>query len=112
MEIFSINPGQIYYHFKRDPEKGVEHGSYLVLGLGINTENRNLIYVVTKPLYFCEPRQCDEKGISYLLRPIEFFVDKIYRENFKGERFVLITDESVLNEIKSKPLFNSEFLDE
>jgi hypothetical protein len=111
MQLEHIKPGQMYYHFKRDPEKGIEHGAYLVLGLGINTEDRNILYVVTKPLYFCDPRQPDELGKSFLIRPVEYFTDSIAREHYSGPRFWLITDEKTISALQQSELFRSHYLD-
>ncbi len=47
--VHMIQPNQFYYHFKKDDSKGIEHGAYLILGIGLNTENRNQRYVITKP---------------------------------------------------------------
>lgn len=108
----NILPDQFYYHFKRDSSKGLEHGAYLILGLGLDTEDRKQQYVVTKPLYFCSPKQNDETGISYLIRPVEFFEGEIERDNYSGKRFILIEDAEVINYLKQTKLYKLKFLDE
>jgi hypothetical protein len=105
-------PGQIYYHFKRQPEKGLEHGAYLVLGIAKNTENRSEHFVITKPLYFCEPRQSDESGVSYLVRPIDSFLGSVDRAEYQGKRFELVTDEDILTQLRQTFLYTSSYLDQ
>jgi hypothetical protein len=104
-------PGQIYYHFKRQPEKGVEHGAYLVLGVAKNTEDRNEHFVITKPLYFCDPRQTDEADVSYLVRPIDSFLGSVDRAEYSGKRFVQINDEEILTQLRHTFLYRSSYLD-
>ncbi len=113
MQEYAIKPGQIYYHFKRKSEKGIEHGAYLILGLAHDMENRTRVLVVIKPLYYCEPRNESEKGISYFVRPLELFIDSVDRpeSNYYGPRFTLIKDETVLQELQRHPLFSSKYLD-
>src|SRR6478672_6511035 len=104
-------PNQIYYHFKREAEKGVEHGAYLVLGVGMNTEDRSDLHVILKPLYFCDPRWPDEKGISYQVRPLENFLEQVNKPelNYSGPRFKLIEDEETLAKLRTVFLFSSQF---
>ncbi len=110
-EYNDIQPGQFYYHFKRDKSQGIEHGAYYILGLGMNTENRSQKSVICKPLYYCNPRHTDEIGISYQIRPIEFFIGVVDRENYKGQRFTVISDMEVIEKLKQTELYNSKFLD-
>jgi hypothetical protein len=107
-----IKPQTFYYHFKREPEKGVNHGAYYVLGLGMNTEQRDSHYVILKPLYYCEPGHEDEKGISFQVRPVEFFDSHIDRGYYKGPRFNLIEDTKVIQELISHPLFKDNYIDD
>lgn len=107
-----IKPGQFYYHFKRNPDMGVEHGAYYCLGLGMNTEDRSEHYVVLKPLYYCDPRKEDEGGISYQVRPIDYFITPIDREYYAGPRFQYISDPAVINQLRETELFSSQYLDQ
>lgn len=113
MQEYLVKPGQLYYHFKRKFEKGVEHGAYLVLGLAHDMEDRSKVLVVIKPLYYCEPKNELEEGVSYFVRPLELFFDSIDRPeyNYIGPRFVLITDEVILSQLQKHPLFSSKYLD-
>jgi|GEM_PF-2715944 len=104
-------PREIYYHFKRQPVLGIEHGAYLILGVAKNTEDRNQHFVVTKPLYFCDPQQNDERDVSFLVRPVEYFYDYVDRPSFQGKRFELITDDSTLQTLRLSFLYTSSFLD-
>jgi hypothetical protein len=111
MDFAGIKPNQFYYHFKRDPDQGIEHGSYYILGIGKDTEDRSKHYVITKPLYYCNPRQSDEAGVSLLVRPIEYFVGEVDRKEYKGARFVLITDIKIIKYLQQTDLFRSQYLD-
>jgi hypothetical protein len=111
MTFSSITPDQLYYHFKRDPDQGLEHGAYLVLGIGKDTEDRSKHYVITKPLYYCNPRHLDERDVSYLCRPIEYFNGEVTRDNYQGPRFSLITDQKIINYLLQRPLYSSPYLD-
>ena len=113
MQEYTIKPGQLYYHFKRKPEQGVEHGAYLVLGLAHDMEDRSKTLVVIKPLYYCNPRNESEEGISYFVRSLELFTDSVDRpeHNYNGPRFTLITDERIIHQLQAYPLFSSKYLD-
>ena len=113
MQEYTIKPGQLYYHFKRKSEKSVEHGAYLILGLAHDMEDRSKVLVVIKPLYYCEPKNELEEGISYFVRPLELFTDSVDRPeyNYNGSRFTLITDEKILQELQKHLLFSSRYLD-
>lgn len=78
----------------------------------MHTENRSEHYVILKPLYFCDPRKPDEKGISYQVRPLEFFEGDINRPEYTGKRFTLIEDTVVIEKLKQEFLFSSDYLEE
>ena len=109
--MYQIKPGEFYRHFKHNPNKGIEDHAYYVLGLTQNTEDRTKISVVYKPLYYCYPRQPDEVGISFHNRPYEMFIEMINKAEYQGPRFIKITDENIINQLKKSPLFDSQFID-
>jgi hypothetical protein len=109
---FQIKPGEFYYHFKRDLSKGLENHAYLIVGVGQDTEDRTKYYVVYKPLYFCDPRHEDEKGVSFHVRPYDMFIEHVDRPDYHGPRFIQITDDKTIKYLKNTPLSGSAFMDE
>lgn len=105
-------PGHIFYHFKRNPNLGIEHGAYLIQGVGKNTEDRQQHFVILKPLYYCNPRQVDEQNVSYELRPLDYFFGDVNRPGYIGKRFTLITDDKLIAYLKQTFLYTSKYLDE
>ena len=109
--MYQVKPGEFYYHFKRDPSKGLEDHAYYVFGLSQGTEDRTKINVVYKPLYYCDPRQPDEEGISFHSRPYDMFIEMVDKPDYQGPRFIKITNESIINQLKKAPLFTSKYID-
>jgi hypothetical protein len=110
--MFNVKPGQFYYHYKRRPEKGTFDHAYYVLGVGMNTEDRTDFHVIYKPLYFCDPRHEDEQGVSFHVRPYDMFIENVVVDRVVKPRFELITDPELIEQLKTSPLFGSEFIDE
>jgi hypothetical protein len=110
--MYKINPGEFYYHFKRDTSKGIEDHAYYIYGLAQDTEDRSQINVIYKPLYFCDPLKPDEAGISFHSRPYTMFIESVDRPGYQGPRFVKIEDEKVIGYLRGLPLFESKFMDE
>lgn len=110
--MYQIKPGEFYYHFKRNPSKGIEDHAYYVLGIAQDTEYRTKISVICKPLYFCDPKKADEIGVSFHSRPYDMFIEQIDRPEYKGPRFTKIEDEEVIKYLKTTFLFNSQYIDE
>ncbi len=110
--LFLLQPGDYYYHFKRDISKGLENHAYIIIGVGQDTEDRSKYYVAYKPLYYCDPLHEDEKGISFHVRPYEMFVEQVDKPEYQGPRFIKITDSTTIEYLQSLPLHNSQFMDE
>jgi hypothetical protein len=110
--MYKIKPGEFYYHFKRDASKGLEDHAYYVFGIAQDTEDRSKLNVIYKPLYFCEPRKQDETGVSFHSRPYSMFIESVDRPEYQGPRFIKITDDKVIEYLKSVPLFSSTCMDE
>ena len=109
--MYQVKPGEFYYHFKRDRSKGLEDHAYYVFGLSQDTEDRTKISVVYKPLYYCDPRQPDEVGISFHSRPYDMFIEMVDKPDYQGPRFIKIIDESIIYQLKKLPLFKSKYID-
>ena len=97
MPNFTIYPGEFYYHFKRNPDLGLENHPYVIIGIAQDTEVRAKYSVIYKPLYFCDPKKEDEKGISFHSRPYEMFIETAEKPEYFGPRFIKITDPKPLN---------------
>jgi hypothetical protein len=110
--MYKIKPGEFYYHFKRDASKGLEDHAYYILGIAQDTEDRSRLSVVYRPLYLCEPRKPDEVGVSFHSRPYSMFIENVEKPEYHGTRFNKITDEKVIEYLKTLPLFSSQFMDE
>jgi hypothetical protein len=111
MSPFAVQPGQFYYHFKRDANKGLENHAYLIIGVGQDTEDRSKYVVVYKPLYYCEPRKDDETGVSFHVRPYDMFVETVEKPEYTGPRFICIDDKDVIEYLKNTPLYTSQYMD-
>jgi hypothetical protein len=109
---FLVKPGEFFYHFKRDISRGIENHAYVIIGIGQDTEERTKYYVTYKPLYFCDTRHEDEKGVSFHIRPYHMFIEEVNRPEYKGPRFIKITDEKTIQYLKNHELYTSKFMDE
>jgi hypothetical protein len=109
---FLVKPGEFYYHFKRDLSRGIENHAYVIIGIGQDTEDRAKYYVAYKPLYFCYPRREDEKGVSFHTRQYDMFIEEVDRPEYKGPRFIKITEEKTIQYLKNHELYTSQFMDE
>jgi hypothetical protein len=106
-----VKPRQFYYHFKHDPKKEINDHTYLVIGIGQDTENRENYFVIYKPLYFCQPKKLDEVGVSFHIRPYQMFVENVQKPEYNGPRFVQIIDKELIAELKLSPLYSSKYMD-
>jgi hypothetical protein len=112
MPNFIIKPGEFYYHFKRNPDLGLENHAYLIVGIAQDTEDRTKYSVCYKPLYFCDPKKEDEKGVSFHSRPYEMFIEMVDKQEYSGPRFIKITDPETIKYLKNTPLYGSLWMGE
>ena len=91
--------GEYYYHFKRDPEKGVNHHAYRIIGTGVHTETEE-VFVVYQSLYKEDGRRIDRYSVDYNIRPLSMFCEDVSRNDYQGPRFQRIQDEAVLEQLK------------
>ena len=90
-------PG-FYYHYKHDPEKGVQDYAYEILGAGIHTEE-DQCFQVYRPLY--EEAFVFQHGKMFDLRPLAMAMENVIVNSMEMPRFRLITDTSVIRELKA-----------
>lgn len=91
-----------YYHYKHEPEKGVRHYAYLVLGVGWHTETEE-ITVTYCPLYEeASVFQASKKlGVpSFDNRPIEMWMGNAEVGGSQVRRFTKIEDAAVIDELR------------
>lgn len=93
-------PG-FYYHYKHDPQGTVNNYAYLILGAGHHTEDdarpEDTFMQVYWPLY---ESYVYTHGNMFDLRPLDMALDTVENESYTGPRFIKITDEAVLAELK------------
>jgi hypothetical protein len=90
--------GALYYHKKHDPQLGINHHTYRIVGVGFNTENQEEVFVGYRPLYKQE-KVYEVQGFN--LRPLAMFMEP--------GRFIEITDPTLIAELEKieKELYNS-----
>jgi hypothetical protein len=91
-------PGR-YYHYKHDPNGPVNNYAYEVLGVGFNTEEDGVAYVIYRPLYPTAGvyQASRELGVScYDVRPISMWFDIVEKDGVKTQRFTKITDSETI----------------
>lgn len=76
--------GDKYYHFKHNPESGLEDHLYEIVGIGDDTETGEAL-VIYKPMYKSD--YLIEKGRDFFVRPLSMFLDTVDRDDYKGPRF-------------------------
>ena len=81
--------GEVYKHFKHDPDGEKNNHVYEIVSISRNTETKEVL-VVYKHLYDLD--YLNEKGCDTAARPLEMFMDHVERENYKGPRFIKIDD--------------------
>jgi hypothetical protein len=91
-------PGEFYYHFKHDPEKGVNDHAYEIMGISIDTETE-AVYVIYRPCYQSEWLK-ERKGDMFH-RPLVMFMETVEKDSYTGPRFILITDLEIIEQIKN-----------
>ena len=110
--MFIVNPGEFYYHYKRDKNKNPEDHAYYILGIAQDTEDRTKFSVIYKPLYFCDPRKEDETGVTFHSRPYNMFIEMVYKSEYTGLRFTKIIDPKLIEYLKGTVLFQSAYIDQ
>lgn len=86
--------GGFYYHYKHNPLTSTRNYAYEVLGIGRDTETeaKSVLY---RPLYESDYFN----GADALVRPYDMFTGTVDLHGTRIQRFSLITDEAVLDEL-------------
>jgi len=84
----------------------------LVLGLSQNMEQRDQVFVVLRPLYFCTPRHESEQGVSFFVSEFSMFIDTVNKPEYRGPRFFLIQDQNIINQLEKCFLYSHKYLDD
>jgi hypothetical protein len=89
-----------YYHYKHDPSGPVNNYAYRIFGVGHHTEIRSKegLTVGYWPLY--KDSTVFFNGKMFDNRPIDMFLEPVNKPEYQGPRFVPITDESVIAQLK------------
>lgn len=84
-----MNPqkGEIWKHFKHDPQGEERNYTYEIIGVSLHTETQELM-VCYKPLYKSE--FLEEKNADMFCRPLAMWGDLVEKENYQGPRFVRV----------------------
>lgn len=87
--------GGFYYHYKHDPNGALNNYSYEVAGIARNTEDKSYA-VLYRPLY----KSDWFSPADYQARPLAMFMETIEKDGLQIPRFSLITDKTVLSELR------------
>jgi hypothetical protein len=90
-----------YYHYKHNPQGGVNDHAYEVMGIGHHTEIDGLdesAMVIYRPIY---NQVVYKAGKHWDLRPVNMFMATNFEKDGKmiPERFMKITDKKVIAEL-------------
>jgi hypothetical protein len=91
-----------YYHYKHDPEGAVNNYAYFIDGVGHHTEDdcrpQDRYMQVYRPLY---ESFVYTNGKMFDLRPLHMFYEPAQWQGKTVERFTLITDPKVIDELRT-----------
>ncbi len=93
-------PG-FYYHYKHDDAKGVRDYAYEILNIAHHTEIDDFEagkMIVYRPLY--ESAKVYQAGKHWDVRPYDMFLEDVEKDDYKGARFIPITDPIVIAELE------------
>jgi hypothetical protein len=91
-------PGQYYYHYKHNPNEGLNNYAYIIEGIAMYTETEEKM-VIYRPLYGRE--WMAERGIQLFARPLAMFIDEKEVDGKVIQRFTEITDPAIIQAITS-----------
>ncbi len=90
-----------YYHYKHNPENGIQDYAYEVIGVGIHTEGdcrpEDANMLVYRPLYEAVVYTA---GKFFDLRPLEMWMENVKKDGRSFPRFQKITDPAIIVELE------------
>lgn len=89
-----------YYHYKHNPEGGVNNYAYEFMGVGHHTEDdcrpEDALLAVYRPLY---EAFVYKNGKMFDVRPLTMWMEEVTKEGKTFPRFARITDAAVIAEL-------------
>jgi hypothetical protein len=84
--------GEYYYHYKHNPNLGIDNYSYLIIGIGWDPQRDQKI-VIYKPLYQTE--------YEFFSRTIENFCEivDVLEYDWHDTRFFTIEDQNIIKQL-------------
>src|SRR5689334_5126287 len=89
-----------YRHYKHDPQKEPDNYTYEVMGVGEHTEQRDLLFVIYRPLGTDSPAY--QKGKLFYMRPLEMFMGEVTKDGKTFPRFTKVTDPPTIERLIAK----------
>lgn len=85
--------GEYYYHYKHNPNLGVDNYCYEIIGIAHETETNQKV-VIYKPMY--------KTDFELFSRPLQMFIQlvDVPQYDWHDSRFVKITNESILAQLQ------------
>ena len=81
--------GDIYRHFKHDPNGENNNHTYEIVGTSYHSETGEVL-VIYKPLYSLNILK--ENNCDYMARPLSMFMENVDRDGYKGPRFIRVSE--------------------
>ena len=97
-EIATVQNGDFYYHYKRNPQGEWNNYLYQVLNIGHHTEISDFdesALVIYRPLYK------SSFGTHWACRPFQMFAGYVELDGKRTKRFTLVTDEILLEKCRA-----------
>jgi hypothetical protein len=91
MTLNTPKKGSIWYHFKHDSSKGINHMAYEILGVAINTSTDEMM-LAYKALYDVKDSNHEDLGEDFYVRPVGEWEESKDFNGQKVSRFRLATD--------------------
>lgn len=90
----------LYYHYKHNPEKGIQDYAYEVIGVGVHTEDdcrhEDAHMVIYRPLY---EAAVFKAGKLFDLRPLQMWMGNVTVHEKTVARFQRITDPDTIEKL-------------
>ncbi len=90
--------GELYYHFKHNPEKDIFNYAYKIVGTGKHSETDE-IFIVYKALY--KSPWIEESAVDFTIRPIKMFMENVEKNGQSFPRFKKIEDLKLIDKIST-----------